>query len=1460
MRHLYVVLAFVCSCSAGYAQEFAFPLTARLQSAIPASGIPADAYYLPGSAEVSCFESTPSGTRYVCLSDSGTILEWTADNRIRKFADGFLGPLHAKAAPDGTLYVLDLGRGTLSKVAPNGTVTRIMGAGSDRVIRAQMDPATFDLPLFTMSRDSYRNSPQLAIDPAGNPYLGFLREEIIKENGVDVTNRYLYIFRLENQATAMVLHWNGSSVLRGGNFGFDALSVDKDRNIFFAMTGDKANGDPAPGQLHQLTPSLQYAARVDGRYTILNSNPVTSIVQTDDGNIFLYSSVSTNMFRLAFAEQRVDLDLVATLRGRIARQGGQLIGLDLNEKRILRYVPDPARIFVPREVSRFLRFIPITGNIAFRAAFDNPVSVSTDNQGQVYVVEGGEGAVYRIASNGAMQRIARSNFNPDSPPPARLTSENVPIDTLPYPIVAVVNDADGRLYMLDRNCNFYIQTSATIARRANEFPAAGSCADAALVADQVKRIHIVFKNFGEVQTGTGDPLNGSWNFARTYSGSAILSASMLPTGDLLLLGTGNAMRRLNATTQAVTTVRFDDTLRTNVNLRLSSLAVDFTGRILAVSCCSTGSTSESGRRFLFNFLLGSNNVLTGQARPVTFFDGTTQAPESLFAHPRGVLIKTNLNRLYYFEDPQFRSQSAVSLPNRQTWTYTPNAGVQELAIPAGPGFGPTAFRTRVTCDRGFEKFVRLGPSAAVAPTQLRLALDTLAAPSRAASCRIELSAVDSTRLLANTTVDMIPAAAKMAQIPSISVLEQLTPFNVDPAQTTVTKTIRMFNNAPENVEIRLDAALPEGIAYTPNTLTLEPKQSGDFLFTITPKQLFRQHYQLPIRASCAGCAQPVNMELSFQLTGRTTSIDITAEAVLLEIAALNARGVSRLPATSIVLSGLDEADVLIKPDFGAAPAWFSMVKSAETRTEDGKLVLGYDVILNRTAIPARQTSNIVSFETQTRQGVARRFLTVFYFPEGSTAQRLFESGAAGSTINMGIARAATVSIPVYSRSAAPSVYSTYTLGGDTGTVAVPSAQGVVALGVNEIQLDITRTGTSPDRSEAKDIVILFANGERLIYNLNVITSAQQPVTQSKGGDRGGERAIGSCASARLLLTPKEPGLPFTVVRNVGLRFKLELKDECNQAVNAADKAQVKFITEPANGTVSVTSTGNGMWEVFWKPERSGEGASVKVVAVRGVSEREIYVGMLTLNGRVSDSVVPGLRSFSIVDAVSFQPKTITAPGAFITIYGENLALEPRLGFDKPGEFPLELGGVQVLFNGRPAPLLYTSPNQVNLQVPYDLQNSEYRMTIRRGDLVSAPAALGVGSASPAIATLSGTGSGAGQVFRIAPDGSAAFATPENAALSGESILIITTGLGATNPFFDEGKAVPAENQLNVSGTIEVSMGGQLATDVRAYLAPGQIGIYFVGAVLPVSPPTGDAVPIVVRVNGVDSQTVTMAIQ
>ncbi len=61
-----------------------------------------------------------------------------------------------------------------------------------------------------------------------------------------------------------------------------------------------------------------------------------------------------------------------------------------------------------------------------------------------------------------------------------------------------------------------------------------------------------------------------------------------------------------------------------------------------------------------------------------------------------------------------------------------------------------------------------------------------------------------------------------------------------------------------------------------------------------------------------------------------------------------------------------------------------------------------------------------------------------------------------------------------------------------------------------------------------------------------------------------------------------------------------------------------------------------------------------------------------------------------------------APGEFLSFYGSALGplVSQAAAFDSNGRLPLELGGVRVLIDGKPAPLLYVSDQQVNAVVPW----------------------------------------------------------------------------------------------------------------------------------------------------------------
>ncbi len=142
----------------------------------------------------------------------------------------------------------------------------------------------------------------------------------------------------------------------------------------------------------------------------------------------------------------------------------------------------------------------------------------------------------------------------------------------------------------------------------------------------------------------------------------------------------------------------------------------------------------------------------------------------------------------------------------------------------------------------------------------------------------------------------------------------------------------------------------------------------------------------------------------------------------------------------------------------------------------------------------------------------------------------------------------------------------------------------------------------------------------------------------------------------------------------------------------------------------------------------------------------------------------------IRDAISFS--TAFSPGALISIMGNYLSSTPgpasgQIGQD--GRVTKTLAGDQVTVQGIAAPLLYTSPAQINAVIPY---------------------ATVVGTAPVQVATSSGTDTysdvGLSQtslaffsnlVFN--PDGSLNSKT--NPALKGATLVLYGTGIGQTNP-------------------------------------------------------------------------------
>jgi uncharacterized protein (TIGR03437 family) len=228
------------------------------------------------------------------------------------------------------------------------------------------------------------------------------------------------------------------------------------------------------------------------------------------------------------------------------------------------------------------------------------------------------------------------------------------------------------------------------------------------------------------------------------------------------------------------------------------------------------------------------------------------------------------------------------------------------------------------------------------------------------------------------------------------------------------------------------------------------------------------------------------------------------------------------------------------------------------------------------------------------------------------------------------------------------------------------------------------------------------------------------------------------------------------------------------------------------------------------------------------------------------SAKPVLNPGGVVSAATYLSGPVS-PGAIVAIYGANLGLPACNG-----------QGEEVLFNGVPAGIIYSSPTQINAQVPWEIAGAaEVQVTPLNNGTAGAAITIAGAAASPGIftATQNGTGQGA-----IVPVGTGAIATPDNPAHRGQYASIYGTGLGVVTNQPVTGDWSPWGPLAETTSLPVVTVGGVGAHVSWAGLAPDYVGLYQVNFIVPENAPTGSAVPVIVSVGSANSNTVTMAIQ
>jgi uncharacterized protein (TIGR03118 family) len=230
---------------------------------------------------------------------------------------------------------------------------------------------------------------------------------------------------------------------------------------------------------------------------------------------------------------------------------------------------------------------------------------------------------------------------------------------------------------------------------------------------------------------------------------------------------------------------------------------------------------------------------------------------------------------------------------------------------------------------------------------------------------------------------------------------------------------------------------------------------------------------------------------------------------------------------------------------------------------------------------------------------------------------------------------------------------------------------------------------------------------------------------------------------------------------------------------------------------------------------------------------------------------PTIATGGIVNAASFSPGT--APGAFTAIFGSGLAATTRTWATSDfvdGKLPVQLDGVSVTIDGKPAYVYYVSAGQIDVIAPADSTVGPVSVIVTNSGVASASATAQLQNAAPAFFAVG--------KYAIATHPNGSLVGPANMlpgatpAAAGEVIAVYGTGFGATNPAVD-GLIVSTPSNLVSAPTVTV--GGSRATLTFAGLSAA--GLDQLNVTVPALPggSTGIVdVPISAMTGAVSTQT------
>ena len=376
--------------------------------------------------------------------------------------------------------------------------------------------------------------------------------------------------------------------------------------------------------------------------------------------------------------------------------------------------------------------------------------------------------------------------------------------------------------------------------------------------------------------------------------------------------------------------------------------------------------------------------------------------------------------------------------------------------------------------------------------------------------------------------------------------------------------------------------------------------------------------------------------------------------------------------------------------------------------------------------------------------------------------------------------------------------------GTTGTFTVSIAGAVPAVGAYYGSVNLTGSGVS------MHLPYLFQVGNNLLGSGRTVTGNVIPIFGTSF-----DGIAGADMGAIAIQLTDATGLP---VAGVGMLFQasggMTLRSVAGEPACTGSALQV---------TCNTDSYGIAYTDVLLGSAVAQETIGFQAVGVSATNFETIGVNIRS---------APTIAANGVKDAA--QGKTTIAPGSYVSIYGSGLS--DYQAAETAPTLPLALDYVTVSFDAPsanisvPGQLIYVSPTQVNVQVPWELQglNGAVQMKVTLYEYEYGPLYTAqVADTAPSF-------------FEISPGSEVAaligntyqFVTPSTPAPRGSKVQFYANGLGPVNNQPASGALAPSGKTASTKATPTVTIGGATATVSYCGLAPGYPGLYEVDVTVP----------------------------